>query len=350
MSGFSFFERSGGLFINCSESGNHRKEVTTIEQFGIDISRYQGNFDLSAAAREGVCFVIVKGGGADDGYYTDRNFLRNYGQAKALGMPVGVYWFSYALTVEDAKKEAAYFYRNIVQGKQFELPVFIDVEHKRMLALDRSYLTKIVKTWCEALESFGCWVGIYSSSSVFRNTLEDDKLQDYTHWVAAWSRECPYSKGSIGFWQFGGETNQLRSNKVAGVVCDQDYMFRDYPALIKAAGCNGFPKNENGTQPEQPTPEEPEKKTVTQVAEEVIRGLWDNGAKRKTLLAAAGYDPAAVQQEVNRLLAERKKSPEEIAKEVIQGKWGNGAVRKLRLKKAGYDPAEIQKIVNKMLY
>ena len=318
-----------------------------MEQFGIDVSRYQGDFDFSAAVREGVRFVILKGGGADDGYYTDKNFQKNYQQAKSLDIPVGVYWFSHALSEADAKKEAAYFYRNIVQGKQFELPVFIDVEHKRMLSLSRPLLTSIVETWCEALESYGCWVGVYASASVFRDVLEDDRLQAYTHWVAAWTRSCPYNRDSLGFWQFGGETNQLRSNRVAGVVCDQDYMYRDYPALIKAAGLNGF--RNNGTQPQE-NPSGADQKTVTQVAQEVIRGVWGNGAKRKKLLADAGYDPSAVQNEVNRLLAAQKKTPDRIADEVIAGKWGNGLIRKLRLKKAGYDPEVIQKIVNSKLY
>lgn len=324
-----------------------------MQQFGIDISRYQGNFDFSAALKEGVQFVIIKGGGADDGYYIDSKFQRNYETAKTNGLPTGVYWFSHALTVEDAKKEADFFYDKVILGRKFELPVFIDVEHKRMLALERSLLTKIVKTWCDRLEEKECWVGIYSSLSVFRSEIDDDKLQNYTHWVAQWSSTCSYKKACMGFWQFGGETNVLRSNKIAGQVCDQDYMYQDYPAMIKAAGKNGYSKaisnnNTNGSTDDDISAET--NKSVSQVAQEVIDGLWGNGNKRKKLLAEAGYDPAQVQEEVNRILGINVKTPEDIAKEVIAGKWGNGFDRKLRLRKAGYNPAEIQKIVNKMLY
>lgn len=317
--------------------------------FGVDISRYQADFDFSKAKAEGVRFAILKGGGADDGYYIDRKFERNYREAKKEGLPVGVYWFSSALSVEDAKKEAAYFYRNIIAGKQFELPVFIDVETSGMLSLKRSYLTTVVKTFCDEMEDYGCWVGIYSSVSVFKNLFDDDRLQAYTHWVAAWSKSCPYKKNALGFWQFGGETNLLRSNKVAGVVCDQDYMFRDFPGMIKAAGLNGF-QSEQQAETKPGAADKPEgNKSVTQIAREVINGMWGNGAARKKRLAAAGYDPAAVQNEVNRLLGIGTKTPEQIAEEVIRGDWGNGIVRKARLRAAGYDPQEIQRIVNQML-
>ena len=90
-------------------------------------------------------------------------------------------------------------------------------------------------------------------------------------------------------------------------------------------------------------------KTITQIAREVLKGKWGNGAVRKIRLTEAGYDYNAVQKEVNRLCNSGKKSNETIAKEVIQGKWGNGAERKSRLTAAGYDYNEIQAIVNKLL-
>ena len=104
----------------------------------------------------------------------------------------------------------------------------------------------------------------------------------------------------------------------------------------------------------------PKKKSVTELAQEVIQGKWGNGTARKTSLTKAGYDYNAVQAEVNRLVkgqakvatpspAPKKKTNEEIAKEVIAGKWGNGAVRKKKLTDAGYNYSVIQKLVNKML-
>lgn len=92
------------------------------------------------------------------------------------------------------------------------------------------------------------------------------------------------------------------------------------------------------------------KKTVEEIAKEVIAGKWGSGSARKKALKNAGYDPAAVQAKVNELLtAEKKANLDKIAREVIAGKWGSGSARKKALKKAGYDAAEVQKRVNELL-
>lgn len=89
------------------------------------------------------------------------------------------------------------------------------------------------------------------------------------------------------------------------------------------------------------------KKSITEIAKEVIAGTWGNGADRKTALTAAGYNYDEVQAAVNKLLPPSK-PVEEVAKEVINGKWGNGADRKARLESAGYDYSAVQKKVNEL--
>lgn len=89
------------------------------------------------------------------------------------------------------------------------------------------------------------------------------------------------------------------------------------------------------------------KKTVDELAKEVIAGKWGNGTDRKNRLTKAGYNYSEVQKKVNELL--KKKSIDTIAKEVIQGKWGNGTDRKNRLTKAGYNYREVQNRVNQLL-
>ena len=89
------------------------------------------------------------------------------------------------------------------------------------------------------------------------------------------------------------------------------------------------------------------KKSVSEVAKEVLAGAWGNGEDRKKKLIAAGYDYSAVQAEVNRLC--NKKSVDTIAREVIAGKWGNGDTRKKKLQAAGYNYSEVQKRVNQLL-
>lgn len=105
-----------------------------------------------------------------------------------------------------------------------------------------------------------------------------------------------------------------------------------------------------------PAPTPSNKKSNTEIAKEVIAGKWGNGAERKQKLEAAGYDYAAVQKEVERLLKEEKeptkpakKSVDEVAREVIAGKWGNGVTRVRLLTKAGYNYYTVQKKVNELL-
>jgi LysM repeat protein len=213
-------------------------------KLGIDISHWQGDFNLKAAKAEGVEFVIIKGGGGDAGLYVDSRFSDNYKKAQDLGLPVGAYWFSKALTVKEAQAEADYFYTNVLKGRRFELPIYIDVEHKDQLALRKDRLTAVVKAWCNRLQAKGFWVGIYASLWTFASHVNDSELQGYAHWVAQWDKKCEYkgNEGVLGMWQFGGETNALRSTQIAGQTVDQDYMLVDYPSHIKAAGCNGFEK------------------------------------------------------------------------------------------------------------
>lgn len=214
--------------------------------FGIDVSKWQENFNFKKAKDEGVKFAILRGSA---GTKKDVKFETYYKNAKAQGLNVGVYLYTYAKNESEAKSEAEYLYNNCLKGKQFELPIYIDIEDKIQRALSKSINTKIVKVFCEYLENKGYWVGVYSSLDFFQKSLNDNELQSYAHWVAQWSTKCTYKgkDGVFGMWQFGGETNKIRTNKVAGLVCDQNYMLIDYPSKIKKASLNGFKKNSNNS-------------------------------------------------------------------------------------------------------
>ena len=300
--------------------------------FGIDISKWQKGFNFDRAVAEGVQFVILRGA-----YKMSKDvcFEDFYKACKARGLDVGVYHYSMARTVAEAKAEANYLIANVLKGKQFEYPIYMDVEDQTQRVLGRDKLTDIVAAYCEIIEAAGYYAGIYSSASFFRTYMDESRLLHWDKWVAQWSKKCTYA-GDVGLWQFGGETNMLRTNKVAGVTCDQDYALKDYPALIKAAGVNGF----GVKKPEV-------KKSVDVVAREVIAGKWGNGDERRKRLAAAGYSITAVQKKVNELLT--RKSVDLVAREVIAGKWGVGEDRKRRLTAAGYDYKAVQAEVNRLV-
>ena len=313
------------------------------QKFGIDVSHWQGSFDFARAkSKEGVEFAVIKAGGADAGLYKDSQFEANYKKCEECGLPKGAYFYGNARSVADAKKEAEYFL-SLLNGKRYEYPVFYDVEGSMITKNDRNTLTQIVKAFCSAVEAAGYWVGIYSSESFFNSEMNDGELIRYSHWVARWgkSKPAPASGAETQIWQFGGETNLIRSNKINGQSCDQDYCYVDFPAKIKAAGLNGYSK-------ESSTPASV-KKSNEEIASEVIAGKWGNGAERQKLLSQAGYDYSAVQSIVNKKLSPSRKSVDEIAREVIHGDWGNGSDRKKRITSAGYDYSAVQKRVNELL-
>lgn len=229
--------------------------------FGIDISTYQGGINLATAKAEEVKFALLRAGftGYGNGVSksVDNQFENHYRNAKANGLGVGAYWFSRATTYENGKAEAEYMYNNCLKGKQFEYPIAIDVEDSYYQAkAGKQAVTNAIKGFCEYLEAKGYYVCIYANSNWFKNYMDLSQLTKYDKWVANWGTSRPSSPAG-GLWQFGGETNRIRTNKVAGMTVDQNYAFYDYPAIMKQKGLNGFSANADvkPQDPVTPTPQ-----------------------------------------------------------------------------------------------
>lgn len=318
-----------------------------MQKFGIDVSKWQGYFDFARAIKEQkIEYAILKIGGADEGRYKDKHFERNYEKCKSIGLPIGAYYFGHAMNEVDADLEADHLIY-LLKGHKFEYPIYYDVEGS-MLSLDKRKLTDIIKRVCAKVEKSGYWVGIYSSVSFFNNDMYDEELTRYSHWVASWCETKPtlLKGGETQMWQFGGETNKLRSTIINGMCVDQNYCYVDYPKLIKQKGLNGY------TVSTTPISNESTKKTNEEVAKEVINGKWGNGLIRKKKLKANGYNYTEVQKIVNAMIKGTYVNLESyrvIALEVIEGKWGNGSERKRKLEMSGYDYKAIQTLVNEML-
>jgi hypothetical protein len=106
--------------------------------------------------------------------------------------------------------------------------------------------------------------------------------------------------------------------------------------------------------PSSPDPSNPSKKTVDQIAHEIVeKGNWGNGPDRVRKLLAAGYDPKVVQARVEELLtpSKGKKTPRQVADEIVRGVggWGNDPQRSKKLKAAGYNPTDVQREINKLM-
>ncbi len=209
-----------------------------MKKFGIDISVWQKGINLSKAKNEGVKFAILRGMYGNE---KDTEFETYYKNAKAIGLDVGVYQWGRAANVAQAREEAQILIDNCLKGKQFEYPIYYDVEDSILINLSVNDLTEVIKAWAETLENAGYFVGVYINQSSFNNEVRGQELSKlYTQWRAYWTTEK--NKPDAQLWQFGGETNLIRSNKIAGYVCDQNYAYEDFPTIIKNAGLNGFSK------------------------------------------------------------------------------------------------------------
>lgn len=219
-----------------------------MQLWGIDVSKYNYPINWTKVKSAGVKFAILRCGYAPTNNRTnlkkDPYFEQFYKDAKAVGMPVGVYFYSRCNSEATAKAEAK-FIIDCLKGKKLEYPVWLDVEDTTTLrSTSRTTLTNAVKTCLDELEKAGYYVGIYSGTYILRDDLNDDELKDYDHWIAAYTRTNPY-KGKYTMWQFGGETNYLRSKYINGIgsdVADQNYCYVDYPSIIKKNGLNGYQK------------------------------------------------------------------------------------------------------------
>ena len=305
---------------------------------GIDVSSHQGSINWDAVKASGVEFAILRCGyGNDLNYQDDAYFIQNAKACEKIGLPYGVYLYSYAITVNDAKSEASHVLR-LLKGLKPAYPIYYDLEDAQATGkCSNDRILQIAKTFVDILETAGYWTGIYANKDWNVNRLTDKWYNSKARWIAQYNDECTYD-GEYGMWQYSstGKVNGIKGN------VDMNYAYVDYPKMIKAAGKNGFKKSSSTTS----TASKP-KKSIETIAQEVIAGKWGNGDIRKSSLYKAGYNPDEVQKKVNQLL--NMISVDTIAKEVIAGKWGNGDDRKNRLTKAGYDYSVVQKRVNELL-
>ena len=284
---------------------------------GVDLSYCQEGISFPALKQAGMKFAIIRAGFSTKKDVTMDRFVAD---CKKYGIEYGFYWYSYAMSVEQALTEAEKCIE-VIKNLSPIYPVFFDMEEKKQISgLSTDIRTKMAIAFCEKIRQAGFKPGIYANSSFMENYYDKSKIVGrYDIWLAHWtnSPNCP-SKYNYGqtLWQWG-------LDRIDGYDVDGDICFFDY---AKSA---------------------PEKKTVDELADEVIAGKWDNGAERERLLTAAGYDYNAAQKRVNEKLY--KKTVDEIAVEVVAGLWGNGAERKEKLTAAGYDYFAVQKRVNEML-
>lgn len=151
----------------------------------VDLSEWNGDIDFNKVKKSGVTCVILRAGYGKDDNQEDEKFNEYYAKAKTAGLNVGAYWYSYATTIDAAKAEVRNCMKSI-RGKEFDLPVFLDVEEYRQAVLPRRTLTDIISTFCDGIKSNGFESGLYSAKSMLVDSAYPDELAGkYIIWMAA---------------------------------------------------------------------------------------------------------------------------------------------------------------------
>lgn len=205
---------------------------------GIDVSVHNGNIDWNKVKSAGIEFAILRAGFGRLEKQKDEKFEQNYAGAKAAGILVGAYWYSYAMTPEEAELEANVFLK-VIKGKQFEMPVYFDLEEKKQFDLGKEKVSAIMRAFLEKVEKSGYFTGLYGSASSLTTHTADDIKSHYTIWLAHWVNQTNYS-GAYAVWQYfeKGHVDGINGN------VDLDICYKDFPTIIKGKGLNGWDKSD----------------------------------------------------------------------------------------------------------
>lgn len=251
---------------------------------GVDISAWQGKISVAnfkKAKVSGVDYILLRvgyTGSSSKSPTIDSVFENNYANAISAGLPVGIYYYSLATNTAMAEKEANFVVKKL-KGKNITYPVYIDVEDDTyQRKCSKATLASVCNTFCNIIKNAGYIPGVYASLDWFNNRI-GNITAEHTKWVAQYYKKCQY-KGAYDMWQY------TSSEKVDGIASKTDvsWCYKDFTKVVK------------------PTPVTPPKKSVDELAQEVIDGKWGTGDARKKALTKAGYDYNAVQKKVNKML------------------------------------------------
>ncbi len=271
--------------------------------YGIDISKHNGNINLEPYKGQ---FVIIRVGYGH--FHLDEKFERNVNECKRLGIPFGVYHYSYALNEAEAEAEArgvlnaiAKYKNDIKVGVWFDMEDADGYKRKHGFKFSNGTIAPICYKFCKMIEDAGYYSGIYTSSSWLQYVKG---LNDrFDKWVANWGKNDGAQHTNTS--QYG--TLQQYTSK----PLDKNVMYADLSRYSRG----------------NTTSVKPQLKPIDQIADEVIAGQWGNGADRKKRLTDAGYNYDAVQKAVNQKM-NAKKQPAHVYYVVKRGDTLSGIASK----------------------
>ncbi len=177
---------------------------------GIDVSENNGHIDWRAVKDAGAEFAIVRLGYGNR--HLDSRFYANVNGALNAGLAIGVYYYSYALDVEDAEKEA-HFLVDVLKdcgltADKLTMGVWFDMEDadgykRRYSVIDSKTLTEMCIAFVSVCEIRGFKCGVYASFDWLENLLDTEEFEDVPIWCAQWDEDCDW-EGTV-IWQFTDE-------------------------------------------------------------------------------------------------------------------------------------------------
>lgn len=335
--------------------------------YGIDISKHNGDIDLTPYRGQ---FVIIRAGYGN--FTKDEKFDRNVSECKRLGIPFGVYLYSYALNAEGAKAEAEALLKvlepiksDIKVGVWFDMEDADNYKRKHGFNFTHENISAICYEFAKTIEDAGYYSGIYTSSSWLPYIKPE--CDRFDKWVASWGT----NNGEIQTdTSSEGTIHQYTSKPI-----DKNIMYADISRYDRTQAKNPLDafsdeqlankviagefggglarKNALGSRYEAVQAIvngklNPPKKSNEEIADEVIRGAWGSGEERRNRLTSAGYSPDTIQSIVNRKLGVGN-DIDKVARAVIRGEYGSGETRRVKLTSAGYDYNAVQARVNQLL-
>ncbi len=206
--------------------------------YGVDVSSWQGKIDWQKVKNDGKTFAILRIGTTKG---KDTYFEENYKNAKAAGINIGCYYYTYATTVEEAKKDAEKVL-SWLEGKQLEYPVYYDMENSAQLGsgITTAKRTDMCIAFLDMMSEKGWFAGTYANGNWFSNYLDKSRLgEKYELWLASWMSSGLPSRdysSQYGMWQY---TDSGKVNGISTAV-DLDVAYKDYPTIMKNGGYNGY--------------------------------------------------------------------------------------------------------------
>ena len=226
-----FTFRTGEHSVDCSVGESDKPASSNVqpadkaetELWGIDVSKYQGSINWRKVAAAGVKFAMLRAVSTNSaGIYIDPTFEQNYKGARENGIPVGVYFFTYAQDEATQNKELEMLFKAL-EGKTLQYPVALDIEDKNTASIGKDKLTALVKRGLDIIDQRGYKPMLYTYTSYKAAYLDMAKLAAYDLWLADY-RDGVNQKGKCQMWQYNSKGN------VAGVNgnCDVSWCYKAY--------------------------------------------------------------------------------------------------------------------------